>query len=222
MVLPFGTTAELDPYVSHPPNIPKLHNEYERYDFPAGSGSKVHLTLTNRYVNPISNVSLKADIYELWIPENVQPIAEVQDPPWIERVTSASQNTSLVITFDIRKLEHNQTWTGDIRLRAHSTTPLGRYHLRFALEFDYNNTHCIMKSIGHYNASTLEEAMNSGGIQYGGYNLTYLGIDGIVHITTFKVTAAGESAAAEPLTGTLLLITGLAVLLRRFCSRFPR
>ena len=113
MVLPFGTTAELDPYVSHPPNIPKLHNEYERYDFPAGSGSKVHLTLTNRYVNPISNVSLKADIYELWIPENVQPIAEVQDPPWIERVTSASQNTSLDITFDIRKLEHNQTWTGE-------------------------------------------------------------------------------------------------------------
>ena len=107
-------------------------------------------------------------------------IEKVRNPPkW------NSTTTNITIYWD--EIPPNFTETESLSIHSSKKTDQGTYFIRFQLEFNYNDTPCIMKSIGWFTDEEWDKATSNASGYFGGVNISMLGVDGIIPETAFGV-----------------------------------
>jgi hypothetical protein len=170
-----------DEYISHPSNIPLLDNINSPQIKPGESG-KFRLTIENRYVEDMNNVTLTASIYGVGTPYFYKTIDEVNKPPKINK-------KGVEDTFHFQSIEYNKTVYVNFTIKSYSDTTQGTYFIRFQLNFEYNNTAYVMKSRGYFSDLLWDNATSQGedDINTGKIDIEALGVDGIIPDSSFKV-----------------------------------
>ncbi len=158
--------------------IPEIHTP--RID--PGSSGEVQITLNNPYNETIENVSLTIDVYGYEYLDKEKDISEVDEPPVFEE----SEKTN--ITISENSIESGSAQTLQPEVRSKDGTEEGVYLLRFELEFDYLKNNVTMKSRGCFAEEEWEETKVEDDEEHpGGFNLTKLGVDGILSDSSFSV-----------------------------------
>ncbi len=218
--------SEIDPYVSHPGNIPNFHNFTTPALEPGESGA-FRLKITNRYELPMTLVEVTGEIYvraDIRESETIDQVTGNQRPfiragCWRLNVTDepvCRDTTNFqMVRFTLGTLETNATARLDFTIHTQERTAEGTYFVRFDLDFVYNGTPREMRSRGHFTNWQWENATAGDNVADdapGNVNLTELGIDGIIPDSSFGVKKPIPQWPLYALIFLAIFFVGLAVL----------
>ena len=142
MLLPIAQ-SEIDEYTSHPGNIPNFHN-FETPQLEPGENDIFSLEIQNRYINNITNVSIKAEIYhraDIDESEKLDEINSKKRPTITENCWNykgdkenclESSNPS-VANFNIGSILINQSVQLKFDINTNEDTKEGTYFVRFSM-----------------------------------------------------------------------------------------
>lgn len=172
--------AQEDP--SAPNRIPDL-SDFKTPQIVPGESGKYSFSVRNRYEGPIERATLTIEIYKWATLEEARDIGRISDPPQV------SEGAGQGYTATLPSLGPNQTTAVSITIGTSKSTPQGTYFVRQMMQFDYNGTHLLMKSRGHFTGQEWDNATTgaNGSRAVGGINLTLLGVDGILPDSSFSV-----------------------------------
>lgn len=149
-----------------------------------GEEGKLEFRIMNPYPLVMSNVKLTAEIYHYvensWFTERKScKIGEVGFPPpkFIDTLST---------TIGWNEISSDSTENVSLLINSPQEAEEGTFFIRFRLEFDYNNTRYLMKSIGCFTKEEWDAATKNN-LYFGGVNISMLGVDGIIPETTFGV-----------------------------------
>lgn len=193
-ILPQSQGAVIDPYISHPGNIPNLHN-FTTPQIEPGETGKFQLQLKNRYVQPMDNVTLRATIYMNADIDRARGIYNISTPPRIRETVQDYVDGKAIISYqDVEwqygAIEPQSRVFPGFNITTKEGTTQGTFFVRFLLEFEYNGTARIMRSRGHYTDTEWEAAIdknNTDDNSPGNINVTMLGIDAIIPDSSFGI-----------------------------------
>lgn len=218
--------SEIDPYVSHPGNIPDFHN-FTTPQLEPGESGPFRLEVTNRYELPITQVEITTEIYMRADFKESETIDQVRGDErpfiragcWRLNVTDEPACRDTVnfqkVRFTPGTLASNATVHLDFTIHSQERTARGTYFVRFDLDFVYNGTPFEMRSRGHFTNWQWENATASGNVADdapGNINLTELGVDGIIPDSSFGVKKPIPRWPLYALIFLTVFFAGLAVL----------
>jgi hypothetical protein len=178
LIIPQNTMA--DDYISHPGNIP-LFEDFSSPAFEPGESAKFTMSIKNRYNETMENITLTVGVYAAAKYYEYTPIDSVKKPPSLAGDGRETQ-------FTIPEIIQNTTIFNNFTIKTNSDTTQGTYFVRFELQFEYNNTQFFMRSRGYFTDEEWEEATSSANETHPGrINTQYLGVDGILPDSSFKV-----------------------------------
>ncbi len=167
-------------YVSHPGNIPLL-DDFKTPQLRPGESGTFTFTITNRYIDDMTNVTLTSGIYACGTPYDYKEIDEVKKPPKID-------GQGIEKEFNIGTMENGSQIPINFTIKSYSDTSQGTYFVRFQLTFNYNNTNYLMQSRGYFSDTLWFYATsNATKDDPGKVDITILGVDGIIPDSSFKV-----------------------------------
>jgi len=222
MMLPIAQ-SEIDEYTSHPGNIPNFHN-FKTPQLEPGDSGIFSLEIQNRYVSSITNVTIVAEIYQR---------ADIDDSETIDNINSGkrplitekcwkykndedncsdtSDNKEAV--FIINEMTKNQSIQIEFNIYTNSDTVEGTYFIRFAMNFEYNQTERVMQSRGFWNMEQWTAATTNLTEDYpGNINLDALNVDGIIPDSSFGVKKPIPKWPLYILISLTIIFAGLSVI----------
>ena len=192
--------ADWDEYVSHPAYIPQLH-EFEIPQIEPGQEGKFDLKVMNRYWEydgqVMENVTIKAEIYMKVDGEGSKYIEQIREDvrPHISDKCITFEgneecenfNSKQEVSFEIERLGPNETVHLSFTIDTEKDTSEGTYFVRFAIEFEHNETKRDMLSRGFWTQEEWNHAIIDAEEYPGNINLTSLGVSGIIPDSSFSV-----------------------------------
>lgn len=172
--------AVSDNYISHPGNIP-LFEDFSSPTMEPGESKTFTMSITNRYNKNMENVTLTLGVYASATFFEYTPINKIEKPPSL-----AGQGKEVLFNFP--KIIRNATIYSNFTIKSNHDTTQGTYFMRFQLEFEYNQTQYLMRSRGYFTDEQWDGATSSANdTSPGRINIQYLGVDGILPDSSFKV-----------------------------------
>lgn len=180
LVLLLAQPVSANEYISHPGNIP-LFESFSSPTFEPGESGRFTMNITNRYEESMENITLTVAIYASATYYEYTEIADIEKPPSLA-------GDGIETKFTIPEIHQSEAVYVNFTIRSSSDTTQGTYFVRFQLEFEYNNTHYIMKSRGYFTDSEWDTATSLANETHPGrINIDVLGVDGILPDSSFKV-----------------------------------
>ena len=176
----FSFTAQAEEYISDPSNIP-LFDNFRTPEIQPGESGIFRLTIENRYVGNMTNVTLTISIYACATSYFYKEIADVDHPPTINGAGPKH------VFPTIQCIRNGTLAYVNVRINSYPDTTQGTYFVRFNLTFEYNNTVYTMKSRGYFTDHEWENATSHADGSPGKIDIYILGVDGIIPDSSFKV-----------------------------------
>lgn len=209
-----STTANSDD-VSSPNNIP-LFDNYATPVIKPGEGGFFSFKIQNRYDKNMDNVSLTLEIYFVELSsfmreKETKDVRDVANAPKFvnddANINVNAENQKATSNFgNPNKILKNDTKEIRIKISTEQNTPQGVYFIRTIFEFDYENKHYVMKSIGHFSKEHWKNITNTPETDTDGINETYLNSLG-----TKAIIPESSFAVKEPFpTWILYVLIGIA------------
>lgn len=204
-----------DSYLSYPGNIP-LFDHYSTPVLKPGSEGALKFNITNRYVNPMKNCTLRIGIYQWATIEATRDIKEVHSPPEFKdcSVPNWEQNGSDLV-LHLGTLRPGVNMTIQITISTEDSTPEGTYFVRSMLVFDYTNiTGIVMLSRGYFSKQLWDRATikDDNESTTFGLNLTLLNCTGIIPDTSFSIKKPLSPWVPAILIALIVIFGSLALL----------
>lgn len=170
--------------VSDPEKVNEIIPEIDTPKMDPGDSGVMRLILNNPYNETIEDVNFTIDIYEYAYLGEEKDISEIDEPPVFEK----SEKTN--ITFFEDSMSPGFRENLEYKIEAEDGTEEGVYLLRVKLEFVYLENEVLMKSRGYFTGEEWDDAKVEDEEYPGGFNLTELGVDGILSDSSFSVKSS--------------------------------
>jgi len=185
-------------YVSMPNAVPDFGNFTTPTIRPGRSGT-FNFTITNRYLEPIKNVTITIEIYMWATLESSKAIDRLGGP-----APKFGNGLTRIVAPTIPVLERWKPEPITVDISTKDDTPKGTYFVKHSVEFEHNGTAYTMSSRGHFSSAQWE------GFAYN--NLYYqLNVSGIVPDSSFNVKDPVPLWPLGVLVGLCALFGALAV-----------
>jgi len=185
-LVPLGSCEpnEEEKDISKPGKIPGFGNFTTPQMIPGDTGT-LSFSLTNRYDQSISDVSVTIEIY---LYANIHESKNLSRVNKIPNFINSGNQTTIKMWNSIESGNDHTKRDAIFRIKSWEGTEQGTYFVRFRLDFEYNGNRYTMKSRGHFSNEEWEEATtNTSTGDPGNINITKLGVSGIIPDTTFGV-----------------------------------
>lgn len=208
----YNVHGKYDPYISSPSNIP-LFDSYKTPTIQPGNKGTLSFTITNRYENAMTNITLTIEIYKWATLEEAKTINKIKHPPVIRSVNIANARINTTsVEMHINMLPAGDNISISIHIKTLPDTPEGVYFVRTMLVFNCKNiTNITMKSVGYFPRDLWDQATS----EPGSLNLTLLNVSGIVPDTSFSVKdphPLWQTVALATLITLIIVFLALAVI----------
>ncbi|MFO8109711.1 MAG: hypothetical protein R6U17_04195 [Thermoplasmata archaeon] len=172
--------------VSDPADVNMILPDISTPTIRPGNDGTLSYVVSNPYEQEMSSVRLTIEQYAFSTLDYEKPINEIGSPP----VFVSSQD--IYVSFTTPALAPGEERTIQHRLEAVKNTPEGVYFLRFQLLFEYNGEEVIMRSRGYFTDDEWDYAQRRPGTADEPYyvhslNITHLGVNGVIHDSSFTV-----------------------------------
>jgi hypothetical protein len=205
-----GVVAQSKEDISAPNKVPDMSFFRTSPDtIEPGKDGKLNFTLTDRYNDPMKNITLTIEVYKWATIEEANNITNIHHPPTIKE--GQAQKYELVMGQLSAGVGNNIQMT----LQTSTDTPEGTYFVRTMMVFSYKNVNYTMKSRGYFSNVQWEAATDQVNLNQsvGGINITYLGVSGILVDTSFSVKKPMPMWPLALLIGLTVLFAVAAVIL---------
>lgn len=180
--------------INNPNNIP-LFDNYSTPVMKPGESGFFSFNITNRYSKDMANVSLTLEIYKYATIKEEKNTSEISNAP---KFLDDSANINIFTAKDkfassfFSIIPKNATKPIRVKISSETSTPQGTYFIRTMINFDYENQHYVMKSIGHFTKeqwNKITENIDEKD-KYANINITYLnslGVSALIPESSFSV-----------------------------------
>lgn len=196
--------------ISSPSNVNQILSDFSDIDMSPGEDSQFLFDFYNPYNSSMKNISLEIEIYRFRDFNEKVGINELEDP------ISFEESDDLSAVFETEELDSKKELRISYRVVSNEKTEKGVYSLRFKLTLELNERKVSMKSIGHFTNQQLKKASGSVGENdeehfVGGYNITELGVDGILKETSISIKDSKSLWSQYVLVAITIIFSLLAV-----------
>lgn len=219
LFLSMSACQAYSPSVSDPEKVNEIIPEIDTPQIDPGSSEKIQIILNNPYNHTMENISLTFDIYKFNHLDEEKDISKIAEPPVFEK--SGEKN----ITVQPNSIENDSVQKLQYDIGSKDGTEEGVYLLRSKLEFIYLKEEIVMKSRGYFTSEEWEGAKVEDDKEYrGGFNLTELGVNGILPDSSFSVKRSLSRWPQYALGAAIGLSSVLAVMfyMQEKYGSFPR
>ncbi|MFW6195760.1 MAG: hypothetical protein ACOC5D_00360 [Thermoplasmatota archaeon] len=207
--LPLCDSIEADK-ISSPSNVNQILSDFSDIDMSPGEDSQFSFDFYNPYDSSMKNISLDIEIYRFRDFNENDGIDDLEDS------ISFEESDDLGVVFETEELDSRKELRISYRVVSNEKTEKGVYSLRFKLTLELDERKVSMKSIGYFTNQQLNKASNSVGENdeehfVGGYNITELGVDGILKETSMTIKDSNSVWPQYVLVATTIVFSILAV-----------
>ncbi|MFW5928182.1 MAG: hypothetical protein ACOCSL_03180 [Thermoplasmatota archaeon] len=196
--------------ISSPANVNQIISDFSDIDMKPGEDEDFEFELYNPYELSMKNITLQIQIYDF------KGLDGSGDEDKMDDTISFKKNSARSVIFETDELNSEISKTVSYRVNSDENTRKGVYSVRFNLSFDIAGENVSMKSIGYFTNQELKRASehegnNDGEHFVGGYNLTRLGVDGILKETSVAIKEPKPRWLQYALGATTVTFSLLAV-----------
>jgi len=197
----------IGPDVSSPTNVNQIISDFSNIDMRPGHEKNLDFDLYNPYNSSMRDIKLEIEIYEFRSFNENENLDDIDNSIYFEK----SQANKVVFKKD--GLTSGKIIPNSYLVTSDEKTRKGVYSIRFKLSFNMDGKNITMKSIGYFSNDELNDASHSDNNEHivGGYNITKLGVDGILRETSISVKESKSTWPQYVLGAITVILSILAV-----------